>query len=359
MFDPRKNDYANGDLFRATLNESVTTGEPQSKTFTYEADTPQTLSFEVTDASLFHGTGSPFSAVEALGARCINPAKLATRFLLESGLYSPIDSVEFFASYASICTIDTFCLCCGAMGVFKQKHRRHFRVGTSNGSVEMDGHNPLVSSSGMYGTSSASSVPSFFDHSKIIELNFICARSDDHRLSFIIEVNGETAQKVGQLPSIADLAIPKLKKYQKLLGRERHQELTKGVGLFAHGVGIGSFVYLRRIVESLVAEAAIKAVEGGEPAKGLTEMPIDRMLDRIKRLRDYLPQFLVDNAKLYGTLSDGIHNLTEEKCLTAFPAVRLAIEMILDEKLVHLDREAKARKASRMLSDLAVKPSKD
>jgi hypothetical protein len=37
--------------------------------------------------------------------------------------------------------------------------------------------------------------------------------------------------------------------------RKRYKKFTKGLGLAAHGVGIGSFVYLRRIFENLIEEA--------------------------------------------------------------------------------------------------------
>ena len=133
----------------------------------------------------------------------------------------------------------------------------------------------------------------------------------------------------------------------------QYEELTKAVGLHAHGVGIGAFVYLRRIVEKLVDDAGEKAVQKGEPAKGLTDPPFDRMSEKIKRLTNYLPQFLVNNERVYGILSDGIHNLSEEQCLRSFSAVKLAIEMILDEELAEQARRKKKKDAAKMLDDLS------
>ena len=40
-----------------------------------------------------------------------------------------------------------------------------------------------------------------------------------------------------------------------------------------------------------------------------------RVPERIGFLKDYLPDFLVKNKQVYGILSEGIHELTEEDCL--------------------------------------------
>lgn len=38
-----------------------------------------------------------------------------------------------------------------------------------------------------------------------------------------------------------------------------------------------------------------------------------RVEDKIKLLKDYLPQMLVDNKVVYGIMSKGIHELSEEE----------------------------------------------
>lgn len=59
-------------------------------------------------------------------------------------------------------------------------------------------------------------------------------------------------EKIGQIPSLADLTLPDLRKYRQVLGDDRFKELTRAIGLTTHGVGVGAFVYLRRIFESLI-----------------------------------------------------------------------------------------------------------
>ena len=46
-----------------------------------------------------------------------------------------------------------------------------------------------------------------------------------------------------------------IKKYRKILGKEKYGEFGRAVGLYTHGIGIGSYVYLRRIFENLIEEA--------------------------------------------------------------------------------------------------------
>ena len=60
-------------------------------------------------------------------------------------------------------------------------------------------------------------------------------------------------EKIGQFPSLADFHLYKLKKYKNsILPKEKAKEFSKAIGLAAHGIGIGSFVYLRRIFEYLI-----------------------------------------------------------------------------------------------------------
>ena len=74
--------------------------------------------------------------------------------------------------------------------------------------------------------------------------------------------------KVGQSPSSADMQNFGLRKYQKVL-KENYQELTKAVGLFASGIGIGAFVYLRRVYERLCENIHItcSALKGWDETK--------------------------------------------------------------------------------------------
>lgn len=157
-----------------------------------------------------------------------------------------------------------------------------------------------------------------------------------------------TLQKIGQFPSFADLSFPDTKRFRALLGQERYAEYHRGLGLFAHGVNIGAFIYLRRILESLVEEAhAEESVAAGWDEAVYQNAKMDQ---RIALLAHRLPATLVENAGTYGILSKGVHQLTEEECGRYFQTVHAAIELILSEKLQQKERE---RRVSEVRSAVA------
>jgi len=75
-----------------------------------------------------------------------------------------------------------------------------------------------------------------------------------------------------------------------------------------------------------------------------------RMDEKIQILGAFLPDFLVENRGLYKILSTGIHSLSEEDCLKAFPVVKVGIELILDAKLEVLARQKKTEAARKSIS---------
>lgn len=162
------------------------------------------------------------------------------------------------------------------------------------------------------------------------QIVFDCQRYGDH---FYVQIhydkNLDIIEKVGQYPSVADLQIAQIKHYSKVLDEQYMKDFTKAIGLAANGVGTGSFVYLRRIFEHLVFEIARQAIADGEidEKKFLTA----RMDENIEMLKNHLPDVLVTNKALYGVLSKGIHELSEDECLDYFSVVREIIELILDE----------------------------
>ena len=62
------------------------------------------------------------------------------------------------------------------------------------------------------------------------------------------------------------------------------------------------------------------------------------MPEKIKLLADYLPEFMVQHAGIYGILSKGIHELTEDECLTYFTTIKAGIKLILDEEIARREK---------------------
>lgn len=194
---------------------------------------------------------------------------------------------------------------------------------------------------------------------KIHLINFVCTRNEQHLMQISLYLLANRLFKVGQYPSLADISMPELKKYREVLSAEKYKELNRGIGLITHGVGVGAFVYLRRIFEDLIEEAHKRMETSG----GWSEENFQRsrMDEKIELLRTELPTFLVEERKLYSILSKGIHELTEDECLEYFPTVKLGVELILDEKLEAKRRQDKISHAKKSLgklhSDLAAEQS--
>jgi hypothetical protein len=187
------------------------------------------------------------------------------------------------------------------------------------------------------------------DHS--FSVTFKCSRDRKHELYFLFQLESRILQKIGQYPSIASLNLFDVKKYSNALSKRLFQEFTRSIGLAAHGVGVGSFVYLRRIFEHLIEEAHAVAISSNEWNEETFQKY--RMSDRIQILSKWLPDFLVQNKGMYGILSKGIHELTEEECLAAFPILKVGIEIILDAKLHEIDRKKKLEEAQRAIQALS------
>jgi hypothetical protein len=265
-------------------------------------------------------------------------------FCLEKPLYlsfpysEPTDTLylQFFQG-----TLDTFCVECQKESVFASLvempwwaprsgpplHRfKNLETLVGNGEavfLHEDGTKQLRV------TSQYSAMP------RIFILTCGCTRDPSHRLAFVFRVADGSVSKVGQVPSLKDLQEHRLTKYRGLLPHEDYRELSTALGLESHGVGIGSFVYLRRIFERLLERAhqdALKTPGWDEAAYA------GRMEDKILALKTMLPPFLVKNRKVYAILSKGLHELTEDECKEYFLAIFGAISLMLDQWLEQKQR---------------------
>ena len=191
------------------------------------------------------------------------------------------------------------------------------------------------------------------DDTRLMVFKFFCAMDNTHHMDYIVLTYENKMKKIGQYPSVADLSFPELKEYRKVMTKEDERELKRAIGLFASGIGVGSFVYLRRIFERIIVTASQKAIEEGKIKE--EEFGKARVNEKIDMLEEYLPKALVNNPVFYGIISKGIHELSEEDCLEFFPVMQSFIMMILRqwEKIRRDEEEEKKLAAS--LSSIATK----
>ena len=247
-------------------------------------------------------------------------------FFLESPLYDKVTlkgdnayPFRFTIKYPKKrLTIDSYCPYCLNQSVFINK--------------EIEGSHSQIVSDGLHTTI------------------FRCSRDNEHWIGFIFLFHQDWVQKIGQFPSIADLQKAEIEKYHKILGNDKYKEFTKAIGLASHGVGIGSFVYLRRIFESLIEEAHTKASTASEFKE--EDYIKGRMAEKIVLLKEHLPGFLIENKSLYSILSKGVHELSEDECIKFFPVIKIGIEIILDQKLESKKIEEKALKAKEAIREI-------
>ena len=188
--------------------------------------------------------------------------------------------------------------------------------------------------------------------SRILVFQFVCSMNEEHHLDYIVLTTDNSMMKIGQYPSVADMTFPELDAYKHVISKEDRKELGTAIGLFASGVGAGSYVYLRRILERLVYQAK-------ETAANVIDNEMferARVAEKIKMLEGYLPDILVKNATIYGILSKGIHELSEEECRKYFPVVKGCIYQILgmweSERRKKADEDALSKALSSISSSI-------
>ena len=163
------------------------------------------------------------------------------------------------------------------------------------------------------------------DTVRLMKLEYICSMNEEHHLDYIVLATDNSMMKIGQHPSIADITFPELDAYKHVISKEDRKELGTAIGLYASGVGAGSYVYLRRILERLIYQAKETAADTID--NEMFEQA--RVAEKIKMLEGYLPDILVKNTTIYGILSKGIHELSEDECRKYFPVVKECIYQIL------------------------------
>jgi hypothetical protein len=265
-------------------------------------------------------TENPSLKIPSMDDFCLN-VPLYRLFSFDDSDTETLNNMEFFRGH-----IDCYCMDCKQPSVFlpeEEYPRRRRTIGWYN------------------------------DKDVLIECNLYCTRNDSHRIFFNFYIHNNTITKYGQYPSLADLSSVEILKYRKILDSQSYSEFSRAVGLASHGIGIGSFVYLRRIFENLIEDAHKIAKKSDDWME--EQYQKSRMEQKILKLKPHLPSFLAENKSLYSILGKGIHQLSEDDCLNAFPIMKLGIELILDEKMEQRERARKLKEAKSEINKLTSK----
>ena len=160
--------------------------------------------------------------------------------------------------------------------------------------------------------------------------------------------------KFGELPTYGP---PVSSKLIKLIGPDR-DEFLKGRRCENQGLGVGAFIYYRRVVENQknrILGEIIKVSEKIEAAEekiqqlksAVTETQFSKALNMAK---DAMPESLLINGHspillLHSALSEGVHTLTDEQCLELAGSVRIVLGELSERLSQALKDEAELTKA--------------
>ncbi len=152
-------------------------------------------------------------------------------------------------------------------------------------------------------------------------------------------------KKIGQYPSMADMQFFECNKYRKIL-KDNYRDYTMALGLYASGVGCGSFLYLRRIFESIVEEFHQECLK--EELWNEEEFSTLRFNEKIKKIESFgkciiPPEIEFIRSNLYGVLSKGVHKSSEDECKELFPYIKYVIDIILDSKIAKKEKADKLK----------------
>jgi hypothetical protein len=160
--------------------------------------------------------------------------------------------------------------------------------------------------------------------------------------------------KFGELPTYGPPVPPRL---IKLIGPDR-DEFLKGRRCENQGLGVGAFVYYRRVVErqkNRILEEIVKVSEKigapNEKLELLQEAVKETQFSKaLQMAKDALPESLLINGHspimlLHGALSEGVHALTDEQCLEMAGSVRVVLGELSERLSQALKDEAELTKA--------------
>lgn len=160
--------------------------------------------------------------------------------------------------------------------------------------------------------------------------------------------------KFGELPTYGPPVSPRL---IKLIGPDR-DEFLKGRRCENQGLGVGAFTYYRRVVENQKNRIIEEIIRVSEKI-GASEEKLEKLRASVKETqftkaldmaKDAMPESLLINGHspillLHSALSEGVHALTDERCLELAGSVRVVLGELSERLSQALKDEEELKKA--------------
>jgi len=200
------------------------------------------------------------------------------------------------------------------------------------------------------------------------KLRIFCARDGRHHGDFYFDTLGPGAfdyvqfkmgerkelgptllVKVGQHPSLTDFQLGDLTEFEDGMSKEQRREFVRATNSAAHGFNVAACVYFRRVFESVLAEARDEYLAQHDLTEW-QEFKVARTDERIRLLSHHLPSFMSAHPQLYGVLSLGVHELTEQQCAAELPMLRKAIELIMRDRVTAARQKREREEVSKLVA---------
>ena len=198
---------------------------------------------------------------------------------------------------------------------------------------------------------------------KEYEMNFItyrCSNCQRESRTFALAIRRDTdlqtgiCYKFGELPNFGP---PTPARLIRLIQKDR-EIFLRGRRCENQGLGIGAFVYYRRVVENQknqILEEIKRVMQkiGSKPEsialldQGIAEISFQKAMQIAK---DAIPEsLLIDGHNplglLHSALSEGVHNLSDEECLDLASSIRIVLTELSERLAQALKDEAELTKA--------------
>lgn len=160
--------------------------------------------------------------------------------------------------------------------------------------------------------------------------------------------------KFGEAPPFGPPVPPKL---IKLIGPDRDSFL-KGRRCENQGLGVGAFVYYRRVIENQKNRIIGQIVSVSEKLKAAPEliaqlkaaMNETRFSESLNMAKGAIPESLMIDGHsplqlLHGALSEGVHSLSDQQCLELAGSIRVVLGELSERLSQALKDEAELSKA--------------
>jgi hypothetical protein len=260
--------------------------------------------------------------------------KIVRKLLIDSPLYATVEAdedtierIDNILDSSLPLEFDLYCVTCGQTTPWTIRQFQHSRTGGGS-SMRYTSQDPVPT---------------------IRVVNAVCLRKQ-HFYTYILYRKNLLIQKIGQKPSMADIAHGELKVIPGINSDDR-QELGRALGLFAHDTPLGAFVYLRRVFERMINRSHENFKEAnGRSVENWNKL---RMGERVRALGDALPGDVASSSGVFGLLSKSLHELSDQDAETLFPLVKAVIFQMLGDEERHR-QTAKARQETARALQIAI-----